>query len=193
MTEIEKLAYARSYIDKLANGINPLTNQAVVEHDLVNNVRISRCLFYVSDILRQVAENGGLTKKKAKSHRAPFQLSYQARGCFQFSETPISISEITRRINDLIDAEQMVKLSYKALTEWLIEAGLLSVVSGIDGKSLKRPTPNGTLLGISTQQRQGPKGTYTVVVYNREAQQFLLDNLDAAIELNQRQKGLEIG
>jgi len=45
MTELEKIAYAKSYIEKLANGINPLTNQEVPESDIINNVKISRCLF----------------------------------------------------------------------------------------------------------------------------------------------------
>ena len=60
MTELEKIAYAKTYIEKLANGINPLTNQAVPDDDLINNVRISRCLFYVSDILRRIVENEGI-------------------------------------------------------------------------------------------------------------------------------------
>ena len=58
MTEIEKIAYARNYIQKLANGINPVTGREVSEGDVINQVRISRCLFYVSDILGQVVENG---------------------------------------------------------------------------------------------------------------------------------------
>ena len=64
MTEVEKIEYAKSFIDKLANGINPLDDTAIKEDDVVNNVRLSRCFFYVSDVLRQVIENGGINKKK---------------------------------------------------------------------------------------------------------------------------------
>ncbi|MGN0610850.1 MAG: hypothetical protein ACI4JI_03610 [Ruminiclostridium sp.] len=39
MTEIEKIRYAKSFIDKLANGINPLDDCAVAENDIVNNIR----------------------------------------------------------------------------------------------------------------------------------------------------------
>jgi hypothetical protein len=53
MTELEKIEYAKGFIDKLANGINPIDNSIVPEDDIVNNVRLSRCFFYVSDILRQ--------------------------------------------------------------------------------------------------------------------------------------------
>lgn len=66
MTELEKIAYAKSFIDKLANGINPIDDQPVAEYDVVNNVRLTRCFFYVSDILRQVIENGGTTPPKKK-------------------------------------------------------------------------------------------------------------------------------
>ena len=45
MTEIEKITYAKTYIEKLANGINPLTDQPVPDSDSINNVRISRCFF----------------------------------------------------------------------------------------------------------------------------------------------------
>ena len=66
MTELEKIAYAKSFIDKLANGINPLDDTPVSENDIVNNVRISRCLFYISEILDRVIENNGVVNATAK-------------------------------------------------------------------------------------------------------------------------------
>ena len=66
MTELEKIEYAKSFIDKLANGINPLDDSTIKEDEVVNNVRLSRCFFFVSDILRQVIENGGVVSKKAE-------------------------------------------------------------------------------------------------------------------------------
>lgn len=50
MTETDKIAHARVYMEKLANGINPLTNQVVPDADLMNNVRISRCFFLCGSI-----------------------------------------------------------------------------------------------------------------------------------------------
>jgi hypothetical protein len=54
MTELETIAHAKSYLEKMANGINPLTGEAVPETDLINQVRISRCLFFVSDICNNI-------------------------------------------------------------------------------------------------------------------------------------------
>ena len=59
MDNLELLMRAKTYMDKLANGVNPLDDTPVLEDDIVNNIRISRCFFYVSDVLRQVIENGG--------------------------------------------------------------------------------------------------------------------------------------
>ena len=53
MTEQEKLHHAKHYIDSLANGLNPLDGTPIPEQDIVNNVKISRCLFFVSDVLRK--------------------------------------------------------------------------------------------------------------------------------------------
>ena len=65
MTELEKIAYAKSFIDQLAEGVNPLDGTPIPEGDIANNVRLSRCFFYVSDILRQVIDNGGVAPVKA--------------------------------------------------------------------------------------------------------------------------------
>lgn len=188
MTELEKIAYARSYIQKLANGINPVTNQEVSEGDVINHIRISRCLFYVADVLGQVVENGGVSTRKGKVHKLPFQLDYQVRGTFRYSESSIPISEITRRINELIRPEEMKKLSYKHIQEWLIEIGLLELLTDASGKMVRKPTRSGEDIGITVEQRQSPRGPYTVVVYSKAAQEFILDNLDGAIARSQKPK-----
>lgn len=35
MTELEKVAYAKNFIDKLANGINPIDDSAVKSDDII--------------------------------------------------------------------------------------------------------------------------------------------------------------
>lgn len=64
MTEQEKLQRAKYYIDCLANGMNPLDGTLIPEQDTVNRVEISRCLFYVSDILRRQIEKSEKNEPK---------------------------------------------------------------------------------------------------------------------------------
>ena len=180
MTELEKIQHAKVYIDYLANGINPLDSMPASDSDVINNVRISRCLFYVSDILRQVLDNKGI-KGKTKTPKKPFFLSADSIEKFTLSDRSISISEITRRLNDLADLDVCNKLKYSDITEWLSEVGILKIKITADGKSRKIPTEQGRELGISEERRIGRTGEYTGVFYNKEAQQFILDNLGAVI------------
>ena len=53
MNELDILKRAKKYIDKMAQGINPLTDQSVPHTDLIANKRISKCFSYVSDILQE--------------------------------------------------------------------------------------------------------------------------------------------
>ena len=47
----KKLSVATDWISKLANGINPIDGSVLPDSDVVNNVHISRCLFFVSNLL----------------------------------------------------------------------------------------------------------------------------------------------
>ena len=185
MTDLEIMQHAKTYLDKLAAGIDPLTGREVPEDDIINNVRISRCLFYVSDVLQQVIENGGIRKTTVKnSEKKPFALSIEARKQYPFGEWPLNASAIAQRLNDLVDLSTMQKLKTTSITAFLQQAGLLFEEESFSGRKNRRPTEAGRQLGISTEQRTGQNGEYTAVVYSREAQQFILDNLDAVIAIN---------
>ena len=181
MTELEMINRAKTYIGKLANGVNPLTDEPVSENDIVNNVRISRCFFYISDLLRRFAE-GGFPEAAKKGKKQPFIITEEQRKRFEFSETPISVSEIARRFNAAVNTEGAVQMRYSGITFWLIESGLLSVDRREDGREVKLPTAAGTELGISQEVRSGANGSYTVVVYNENAQRYIVDNIDAILE-----------
>ena len=189
MTELETIARAKMYIDKLANGINPLDDTAVAENDIVNNVRISRCLFFVSDTLRRVLENGGVgVTSRVKKNK--FKITAEELEKFAFSDRPITISEITKRINDIADTENSKKLSHNTITSWLSEIGMLKEMINTAGKKSKRPTAEGAELGIFVKEVTSQNGTFNVVFYNKSAQKFIVDNIPSVIE-NHSDKTIE--
>ena len=182
MTEIEIIARAQMYLEKLANGIDPLTNKEVAENDVVNNVRISRCLHYVTGILKQITTTGSFEIQKSE-----FTLSARQLERFAYSQTPLTVSEITKRLNELADPLQYNTLKNGVITEWLTESGMLTNVV-INNKSKKHVTNNGRNIGIISEQRVNQQGsTYEAISYNLNAQHFIIDNIHAVIELN-RQK-----
>ena len=187
MTELEKIAYAKSFIDKLANGINPLDDTPIPDDDIANNVRLSRCFFYVSDILRQVYENGGVTKTK-RAPKNPFAVTLEQLEKFEYSAEPIAVSEIAKRIYAMADNENMEKVSYRQINQWLLNIGLLYLHDFGGKKPVKRPTEEGKQIGITVETRMGRYGEYQVVLYNEGAQRFILDNLEA-VAVTEAKKG----
>jgi len=195
MTELEKLQRAKLYMDKLADGIDPVTDAEMPEDSVLNQVRLSRCFFYVSDVLRQVIENGGAeaenqcrTEKEdvaEKSVQRPpitdFALTPEQRKALVFSEEPIPISNLVAALNRLIDSEHTKKLSAIAVTDWLLEAGFLEKAE-LDGRKSRLPTPQGKRIGLSTVHRRGQYGEYDMVLYDEEAQRFIADNLNAVVQ-----------
>ncbi len=189
MTELEKIAYAKSFIDQLAEGVNPLDGTPIPEGDIVNNVRLSRCFFYVSDILRQVIDNGGVAPvKTVKTGGKPeFSLSAEAKEKFEISEEPVYIRDMVEQLN-ILSGEDTLRLPVTTVTGWLTEQGFLETVVKQDGKNAKRPTEQGESIGILTEERSGMYGPYTVVLYTAAAQSFILDHLDAIIDYRVTEK-----
>ena len=194
MTELEKIAYAKSFIDKLANGINPLDDTPIPDDDIANNVRLSRCFFYVSDILRQVYENGGINRSR-RAPKAPFSLSIEELKKFECSDEPLCVSDVVRRITALAEKNSnMEKLSYKHIQQWLLNIGMLYLLDDGGSKPVKRPTEEGKKIGISVETRTGSRGEYQIVVYNEDAQRFILDNIEAvAATETKKRKSYEAG
>lgn len=180
MTELETLQRAKMYMEKLASGIDPIGNNPVAEGDTLNNERLSKCFSYVANVLERVIAAGGLPPEK-KPKKEPFNLPIEKRRYFAFSDMPIPVSEVSKRINALVDKERVTALSYNAIRDWLISLNMLEEVLGGDGKPVKRPTQLGESMGIVLESRDGPNGLYFVTVYALEAQHFILDNLDAII------------
>lgn len=188
MTELEKIEYAKSFMDKLASGVNPLDDTPIPEGDIANNVRLSRCFFYVSDILRQVIENGGITPpvKQPRIVKEAFHLSEEAKAALKVTNTPLSVSEIADKLNDGIDEETTKRIAATTINGWLVELELLKVAELPNGKTRKKPTPTGNELGIFTEERTGQYGPYTAVLFSADAQRFIYDHIDAIVDYQNR-------
>ncbi len=180
MTELDKIAYAKSFIDKLANGINPLDDTPIPEGDIANNVRLSRCFFYVSDILRQVCENGGIGKVEKN---IPFSITYEQLVRFEFSNFPISGSEISHRLSVIVNNPAMKSFSVLLMNQWLVQSGFLYEDIDSMGRKRKLPTEHGRGIGICTEQKMGRDGNYTAVLFDTNAQHFIIDNIQAILNM----------
>ena len=179
MTELETMQRAKMYLDKLAQGIDPITNQEVPEDSVLNNVRMARCFFYVSDVLGKVIDNGGVIGGKPKLQA--FTISPDQMAQVRISQEPVRVTQLVDMISEAVDNPKMKKLSTTTITNWLMEKGFLEKQMGLDGKSRRVPTHNGLMLGLSTETRQGQYGEYQAVFYNSAAQRFVLNHLPSIL------------
>ncbi len=176
MTELETMERAKLYLDKLANGIDPLTDQPVADGDVINQVRISRCLFYVSDVLRKVIENGGITSGRRENKR-PFVIDKEDLARVEYAQNPIGITELCKRITAAASYKNEGTLGSAIILNWLEQIGMLMKTETAAGKTRRAPTIAGNQLGISEEMRDGPSGAYMAVLYNEPAQRFIVDHL----------------
>ncbi len=176
MTEMEKIAYAKSFIDKLAEGINPLDGNPIPEGDIANNVRLTRCFFYVSDILRQIIENGGVNR----DGKLPFSITAEQLARYNFLPFPIGVNEISKQLTALIDNPMMKTITGVQINNWLEAEGyLVKVLDPQSNKNRRIPTQSGEALGITLTIKNDRDGhPYNAVEYNENAQRFILSNLD---------------
>ena len=175
MTELEMLRRAKLYMDKLAQGSDPITGDELPEDSVLNQVRLARCFFYVSGILQQVIDNGGYVGSKPK--RSDFVLT-QKMLRLSPSKRPLRISEFAAMLAAAADDPNAKRPKTTVITDWLISKGFMKKTMDPEGKPKRLPTEIGKQIGLSTGTRQGRYGEYLAVYYSQEAQQFLLDHLE---------------
>lgn len=175
MTELETMQRAKMYMDKLAQGIDPISNQEIADDSVLNNVRLARCFFYVSDVLGKVIANGGVVGQNTKT--LEFSITPEQLSFVHIFDYPIRITEFTDALLKAANNSEMKKPNVVRITDWLISRGLMIKELGPDVKSRRVPTDRGLQMGMSTRLRQSRDGDYLAVYYDRDMQVFLLNNV----------------
>ena len=116
----KKLSVATDWISKLANGINPIDGSVLPDSDVVNNVHISRCLFFVSNLLEDMGKKKHSSKKQ---YEQEFQITPEIASSVYIAEKT-GIAIFVKEINKVIP-ENMKPLSASKVTQWLVSVGYL--------------------------------------------------------------------
>lgn len=176
MIDMEKLVTAKVWIEKLANGINPLNDELVKEDDLINNVHISRCLFYVTELLDGIKAG---TTVEGRARKSFFLSSKDAANIH--IPAPNGIANFVKLVNGYIPVD-MKPLSAAQVIKWLRKEGILQEVFKGDGHKTNLPTEKGNSLGLYIEVQRNPDGLeYQRVVYSVDAQRFLLNNIESIV------------
>lgn len=173
MVDLSKLKTAKDWMEKLANGINPLTSEPVKDGDIVNNIHISRCLFFVREMLEKIETEGTVSNGK----RSFWMTSLEAEKIV--ISNPSGIAQFTKTINESIPAD-MKPLSVATVIKWLRNNGYLYEAKKDDKHKTNLPTEKGIKLGITATVQLNPEGKeYKRVLYDISAQKVMLNNIES--------------
>lgn len=175
VTELDKLRRAKEYLEKLAEGLDPITGEELPQDTALNNIRLSRCFFYVSGVLGQVIANGGWIGKPGAQE--PFYITDEELARVNVSDTPVSVSALVKAVNDAVADPGRKKLAVITVTSWLAKEGYLKTQETEPGKHKKVLTDKSASIGMSSELREGTRGTYEIMLYDKKAQRFLIDNI----------------
>lgn len=181
MSPIELTIRAKTYLDKLSHCINPITGEHVSENDSVNNIKVSRALSYISEILHHIIDYCTIdySSDPAKAYKGlrPFFISEKQLSRFRLSNEPVALIDIVKQLNSLSHAPNMRTITYRNLLSYLLYAGYMESVKLEDGKTLRRPTAKGLEIGIIQPTRKSASGPRTATLYTAPAQHYIINNI----------------
>ena len=99
MTELDIMKHAKSYLDSLSQGIDPISGQPAPNDSVLNNVRLEKCFRYVSGVLEQVIANGG---KVVSGAPVPFYITPEELQRISPAQEPLRISQLAKLITDAV-------------------------------------------------------------------------------------------
>ncbi len=178
----KKLYELRRFADLLEQGIDPITHIKFKEETILGNDVIRNYNHEIKGILDSLikleeARNGG----NKRNNKLPFYLSDEVKTKIVISDIPISISTFCYSLNGYIYSG-MKKLRASQITKWLMEEGYLLCENWRDDKYIKKPTPKGNELGISSEIKENKYGEkYEVNLYNCSAQKFIVEHLEEIV------------
>jgi len=182
MTEFEKLKRAQKYINMLANGTDPISEKELTNDSILNNVRLSRCFFFVDEILKKVIANGGeVGKRSSRSTPKIFVITEEQKDRIALSENEIYLSELVNRINAEIDESTSKKMQLSWISGWFVKKGFMDESFDEKGKRRRSVSEEGEKIGLRKELRQSMYGTYPVTLLDKDAQNFIIDNLEAIL------------
>ena len=184
--DLEKLEVAITYMQRIADGKNPVNNMPAEDDDVLNNPNVIRCMFFVKEILEEVKSNGGcIGKKVSRKQREAMKedFPFEVLSKFEYKED-LPISRFIEQINGMVDLNIYKKLSYKPIMMWLRDNEfIVDEYSNDNKKTGAKPTEKGCDFGIYTVNGTSIYGiVYVSVLFNKNAQEYIVKMLEKIYE-----------
>lgn len=180
--DMKKLETAIVYLQRIADGKNPINNLPAEEESVLNNPNVIRCMFFVKEVLEEVKRNNGYIGQKAKKSEK-LLVSAETLEKFTYQEDK-PISKFVEQMNECVDLEVYKKINYQLITKWLrLNEFLKEEHSQELNKTVTLPTEKGSRIGIYAEKRRGSSGMeYMIVMYGKMAQEYIVRNVEKILD-----------
>lgn len=127
-------------------------------------------------------------RKKQRSKKKRFFVTFADLKQFEFSDEPITMAELYRRLGRLIDHRQMRYPGRTLIEAWLTHVGMLVPVEHGHYNKSKTPTEAGVKIGITQAIYETEGKAHPYLLLTRAAQEFIVTNMDLILTFARRRK-----
>lgn len=182
--EREKIEKAILIVDKLSEGIDPYTGEIFDDEHITNNPKVVRCLKYVEEILKETLRTPATIRKVNNKDLAPFAITEEEKANIQYRDEAISLTNVCKLINEAARVEEKGMKTLKAMNvnDALAEMGILKITNFNNKRRTVLQDDYKTGYGIAERLGVFNGITSMTVVYDKEGQKFIVDNLDKILE-----------
>ncbi len=179
--DMEKLNMALVYVDRIADGKDPISDLPAEEDATMNDPEVIRCMFFVKEALTMLKNNNGIVGRPSELKKRDFPIETLTSFVYEENKT---VTRLTEQLNAGINDVEYKKLTYKTISGWLKQNGYLQETEDDTlGKKVTISTEKGQEIGITHSLRTNRSGvTYYRVEYDKTAQEFVVQNLPEMIE-----------
>ena len=172
-SEFEKIAMAKSVLEKIAQGTNPANGEVIAGESFLNDPKLVRCFYFISEVLDRVLT--GLYKVKASE----FFITKEQKNRVKLPEGKIGVSTFSNCINRVIDLSLSKKLTGVELNRRLKQMGILGELKIDETKSRTVTNDKSKEFGFEMEHRIFKGLEYEMVVMNDQGKKYLLENLES--------------
>ncbi len=178
--DMKKLETAILYMQRIADGNNPVNNMPAEEDTVLNNPNVIRCMYFVKEVLEEVKKNNGYIGRTPRKKDMP-KFPLEILSSFSYREDN-GIAKFVGQINESVDKNKYQKLSYRPILHWLKLNGFLAEEFSKEfDKTITLPTEKGSQIGIRAERRSSRGVDYMLVIYGRQAQEYIVQNMEAIL------------
>lgn len=201
LARLKKIYKAKTYIDDMCQGIDPVSKKPVPEDSVIRQERVVDCFAFVSELLDEMLMPSDSqeeltaddevsicddTEELTKKEKEPFKISAEQIAQVKTTHSTLAISTFIKRINCVIDRKTTKSIRAKDIHGWLTAKGFIEERSIQIIKEEKEyfPSQYADAIGVipvakpinnGQQERHGIK-------LNNVGQQFILDNIEEIAE-----------